>query len=193
MARDLTTALDPIEARRRQALLTPPMVVAADPNEGADYPRMLFSKAYVDAERAWRDAIDPLEQQQHAEAMKRGYVLVFSLEEEDEYLQEGYKSSPADHMAVDPRIPVGREARKSLAARRLSDADELRALRRRYAGLTGRNLEEEPEPAPVEAVVIGSTTSAMHTADQEKAPASARRRGRPPRVASTTASVQSAA
>jgi hypothetical protein len=119
------------------------------PESGAEYKKMLFHEEYYAAQQAWRAASTPEAQRIEAAKMKAATVTVYDLEEELEYTADGWRASPADFagqieaMKVDPRIPVGREARLAAKEKRESVADELARIRRRLAELTGQ-VEDVP-------------------------------------------------
>ncbi len=146
--RDLTTTIQPSELQRIRALLAENPPQAFDENAAADYPRMLFNGTYLDSQREWKDNPDPLLKKKFAEKMVFSTHVVFDIDEEQDALLDGWKRSPADFLdpSKDPRIPVGREARKVALSQKLSQADEIRALTLRLAELTGRPVEQS---APV--------------------------------------------
>lgn len=143
--RDLTTTIKPEELTRIRALLAenPPMPV--DPDAIAEYPRMLYHSSYLENQQAWKDEADPLKKKLFVEKMKVAVHIVTDVDEEMEFLADGWKHSPADFLdpSKDPRVPVGREARKNALSQRLSREDEIRNLTLRLAELTGRPLSTQ--------------------------------------------------
>lgn len=144
------TTLDKDELTRVRALIAeqPPI----EPGQVGRYPQMLYHSSYGEAQTDWRKNPDELQKKTAAEKMKTSTVIVFDAEEELEFLEDGWKRSPADFMAVDPRVPVGREAKRAAAAQALSRDDEILMLQRRLAELrgtpvfTGPKTDDDPTP-----------------------------------------------
>lgn len=149
MPRDLSKVLAPAEVDRLQRMLRQHPEIAPDENEGGEYPKMLYSEKFGAVQAIFKDHLDPLEKKKAVEQLRHLYVIVWNAEDEIEYLKDGYKASPADFLpeSEDTRIPRGREARLAGTQKKQSMEDELRNLRRRYAQLTGQELEDTM-PAP---------------------------------------------
>ncbi len=119
------------------------------------FPRMLFTAAFGPAQADYATHADPLIKKRAIEIMATAVRTVEDAEEEIEALEDGYKASPADFLAIDPRIPQGREAKRHAARQAVSQAEEILQLRRRLAELTG----SAGEPAPVRASAPAPTRS----------------------------------
>ncbi len=148
---DLTKTLGADELARVRALLAENPPDMPEPGQVTQYPRMLFHKNYLDNQQAWKDEVDDLKKKKFVEKMASSVHIVLDIEEEEEFLLDGWKRSPADFLPPDkdPRIPVGREARRVAAQQRLSREDEIQQLRLRLAELTGRQAPMATEaPAP---------------------------------------------
>lgn len=147
---DLTKTLEQAEILRLRALLAERPDLSDMPEGGGEYPRMLFHESFLEAQRAWKKQPHPETKKTASEAMAFATHVVFDADEETEYLADGWKRSPADFLPPekDPRIPVGREARKAHAQQAQSREREIRELRARLAELTG---EIAPLPVPVAA------------------------------------------
>jgi hypothetical protein len=139
---DLTKTLDAAEVIRLRALLQERPDLG-EILETGDYPKILYHQKFYAAQQEWRTSTDPSAKQRLAEVMKLASHKVFDSEEEEDYLADGWKANPADHLEEkdDPRIPRGLEARRALKATKVDRQQEVLALRRRLAELTG---EVEP-------------------------------------------------
>lgn len=146
--------LDDVEIQRLRALVAQRPDLSDMPEAGGDYPRMVYHEKFVQAQQDWKDATDPNVQKVAAQRMKLATHTVFDSEEEMEFLADGWRLSPADFMAHDPRIPMGREARKAGKAQEQSKDDRILALRRQLAALTGE-VPTEGAPVIVEAPARG--------------------------------------
>lgn len=187
MAKDLSVSLSAdkrmalqrkIATMRRQNHLDVP----PDPDRGDEaYPKMLYEKGFVDAQRRYKDETDPKLIQKAHDDMKRTCKQVWGHEEELEYLEDGWRTSPADLMDVDPRIPLGREGRRSAREKRLSVADELERLELRMAELKAeaRSMREDvandDEPIVTPPIVLAAAKPATRKPAGSKAKASVRR------------------
>jgi hypothetical protein len=143
--------LDPRELARLRLLLEERPDLQDDPNVGGAYPKMLFHTSYYEWQQKWKTELDELEKPKHAAMMVRATKKVFSEDEELEYVADGWRESPADHLTADqdPRIPRGMEARKAAKDKKLSAEQEIFQLRRRLAELTGVVEEKPVTAAPV--------------------------------------------
>ena len=184
--RDLTKVLSDAEAVKLRALLAQTPDIPVDEHFGEEYPKMLFHADYLPLYRLIKEHPDPLVKKEAQAKMGRVIVVVHTIEDEEEYLSDGWKTQPAELMVaageVDPRIPTGREGRR---AGKMRDADrehELRTLRRRYAELTGKKfVDDEPTPVQVAAAAKAAapakkaTAPAAPSSKREKVAAAARR------------------
>lgn len=184
---DLTKTLDPKEVNRLRALLAKSPELDEDFGEsGGDYPRMLYNEKFLDAQHRWQTDLDPLLKKRATEEMRLATQVVFDIDEETDYLKDGWKHSPADFLdsAHDPRIPRGREARKASAQQRASAKDEIVQLRRRLAELegemSGRELAPVADdvPAPVVAKANIPADLAAQLSDAVPEPAATRAKGK---------------
>lgn len=147
---DLTKTLDAAEVVRLRALLQERPDLG-EPMETGDYPKILYHEKYYAAQQEWRTFVgDPTGRTRLAEIMKLSTHKVFDSDEEEEYLADGWKANPADHLSSDddPRIPRGMEARRAQKATKADRQAEIQALRRRLAELTGE-VEPRLAAAPV--------------------------------------------
>lgn len=177
---DLTKTLDPAELTRIRALLAENPPDLPEPGGRVLYPTMLFHSSYLDAQLEWKKTKDELVKKTLIEKMQVATHTVIDADEAEEFLLDGWKRSPADFLAPDrdPRIPVGRELRKSLSQQRLSREDEIQQLKLRLAELTGR-------PAPT--VEVAPVTRRPYKRRSKL------RARRPSQVATARAAVQAAA
>jgi hypothetical protein len=145
---DLSKSLDPAELTRIRALLAENPPNLPEPGAVTQYPRMLFHASYLEAQQEWKKTKDETIKKVCVEKMAVAVHIVTDVEEEEEFLLDGWKHSPADFLPPDkdPRIPVGRELRKALGQQRLSREDEIQSLRLRLAELTGRTAPAVAEP-----------------------------------------------
>lgn len=155
---DLTKQLDTKELARLRAILAENPVEELPPGTLTRYPRMLYHESFVEAQLSWKEDPRPEIKKLAAEKMKVATVVVFDPDEEAEYLQDGWRRSPADFMKIDPRIPVGREARRAQIQTKQSRQAEITELKLRLAELMGqrpaddeKDGPEAPEPARVAA------------------------------------------
>lgn len=141
-----TKTLDPGEVARLRALLADNPTIEPSPDALSKYPRMVYRAGYLEVVQEWRGEVDELKKKKLFEQRKALEFIVFDAEEEEQFLLDGWKRSPADFMDAtrDPRLPVGREARKAAAQRAYSKEEEIQQLRLRLAELTGRVAEAAP-------------------------------------------------
>jgi len=137
---DLTKTLAPSELARIRTLLAENPPDMPEPGAITQYPRMLFHASYLENQLEWKKTKDELLKKTFVEKMVVATHIVTDVDEEEEFLLDGWKHSPADFLPPekDPRVPVGRELRKSLTQQRLSREDEIQQLKLRLAELTGR-------------------------------------------------------
>ncbi len=145
---DLSKTLDTAELTRIRALLAENPPNLPEPGAVTQYPRMLFHASYLEAQVGWKGTKDELAKKTFIEKMQVATHIVIDVEEEEEFLLDGWKHSPADFLPPDkdPRIPIGRELRKSLTQHRLSREDEIQQLKLRLAELTGRPAPQAAAP-----------------------------------------------
>lgn len=153
---DLTKVLDPAEVARLRTMLAENPVIAPEPGAIVEYPRMLYHSSYVAASLSWRTDTNELVKRTAAEKMRLATHEVIDVDEEEDFLLDGWKHSPADFMAIDPRIPAGREARRASFYDAKNRETEIRELRLRLAELTGTPVPvATPDPADY-AQAVGS-------------------------------------
>lgn len=161
--RDVSKVLSDAETVKLRALLAQTPDIPVDDSFGQEYPKMLFHNAYIELYRLVKNHPDPLVKKEAQEKMRTVIVIVHNIEDEEEYLADGWKADPCDIITapvaeggmgeVNPRIPTGREGRRADRQQKASREQELRNLRRRYAELTGRKLAEDDEPEPMAATM----------------------------------------
>jgi hypothetical protein len=114
-----------------------------------EYPRMLFAPDWYPLWVITKNETDHLKVKQAQEQIKKHQVIVDNLEDEEDYLTDGWVSDPNElataFLEKDPRIPDGRAGRIAAKDARHAREKELIDIRRRYAELTGRRLVDEPE------------------------------------------------
>lgn len=204
--RDVSKILSEAETVKLRALLSQTPDFPVDENFGKEYPRMLFSPQYIELYRLIKDHPDDLVKKEAKSKLNRVTVIVHNVEDEEDYITDGWKNDPNDFITMsiedgglgeaDPRIPTGREGRRFAKINKVTREIELRDLRRRYAELTGKKLAEdvvEPEPVaaaapvPVARPVAPSKPVAPVSADKRTRVAEAARRASAPRSSSAHA------
>lgn len=175
MARDVTKTLSDTEVAKLRALLSQNPEIIEDESLGGEYPKMLFHPKYVTNMLTYKTAEDPIVKKAAKEQMRRLVLVVEDIETEEEYLGDGWRTSPAEIMIRDlglddPRIPKGREARRQQAINRVDRETELRQLRRRYAELTGHPFSDVVPDAPAVAQELSGDDPVVETADATDGP-----------------------
>ncbi len=174
------TLSDAEQVKLRHLLSLHPDIDADHPLD-TEYPKMLYHANYVELAALVKDHNDPLVKKDAQESLRRTVVVVHDIETEEEYLKDGYFSNPVDiiiqQTGKDPRVPTGREGRRSAALEARSIDQELRALRRRYAQLTGKSLNDEDDDTGASTVtrqiIAGAAGGGAHVGEEaDHAPAS---------------------
>lgn len=159
--RDVTKILSDSDLLKLKALLSQTPDKPIDPDAFEEYPKMLFDPGWLVGYRLIQNNTDPLIVKEAKEKMKMLQVIVWNIDEEEEYLLDGWKADPnvfiiEENIAKgmknpDPRVPIGREGRRAAEHAKLTRQQELAQIRRRFAELTGKRLSDEPEAedAPV--------------------------------------------
>lgn len=168
--RDVTKVISDAEYVKLRALLAQTPDLPVDDNFGKEYPKMLYHPNFVELYRLVKSHPDPLVKKEAQQKMNTVVIIVHTIEDEEDYLSDGWVNDPNEIMTrskedggmgeADSRIPTGREGRRSSAMNKANRESELREIRRRYAELTGRKLAEDDLPAePVAAApaVMGQT------------------------------------
>lgn len=157
--RDVSKILSDAEVTKLKALIAQAPNLATGPDEFQDYPKMMFHPDWLEVWKVMARHPDPLLRKEAQEKLRIVQVIVHNLEDEEEYLADGWVNDPnqiiIDKEGRDPRVPTGRESRRAKADEKRDRERELAEIRRRYAELTGRRLADEPtqaEPAMVAAV-----------------------------------------
>jgi len=171
---------------------------ATGPDAFRDYPKMLFHPEWLTLYRLIKDHPDPLVQKEAKQKLPSVQVIVTDIETEEEYLADDWRADPNEFIVADneakgsahpdPRVPSGREGRRSRVSQQQAAQQELAALRRRYAELTGRKLMDEattdvapveaaepPEPAPAPRQTRPSVPAPAPTSKRERVAQAARR------------------
>ncbi len=178
--RDVSKVLSDAETLKLRALLAQTPDLPISDQLGQEYPKMLFHNAYIELYRLIKNHPDPLVKKEAQEKMRNVIVIVHNIEDEEEYLADGWKHDPCDIITapveeggmgeVNPRIPTGREGRRADRQNKATREQELRNLRRRYAELTGRKLADDDEPA----MPLAAVTEVPPPAPKPSAPTSKR-------------------
>lgn len=156
--RDLSKVLSEAELIKIRALLDQNPDLIGTHERGGEYPKMLVHDDYLELLLMKEGTQDPVIKKECTEKLRRCVLVVTNIEDEEEYLADGYKTTLAAVMTdakcadgtlryglLDPRIPTGREGKRARVDAARSREAELQDLRRRYAELTGRRLADEPE------------------------------------------------
>jgi hypothetical protein len=163
---DLTTTLNAAELARVRSMLAQQPPEETDPALLAAFPRMLYHETYLENQAQWKTETDETKKKVFHSRMGMAIQVVHDVDELHEYLLDGWKESPADFLPPDkdPRVPIGREARKAEAQRAMSVQDEIAMLTARLAALQAavdsrpaqpvsdqpkRSHHKKPAPAPV--------------------------------------------
>ncbi len=166
--RDVSRILSDADLVKLKAFLNATPASPVDPHAFAEYPKMLFHPDWLTCYKLIQSATDPLVRKEAVEKIRLTQIIVNDFETEEEYLADGWKTDPCDLIIADneangvthpnPREPKGREYRRAKSQQEADRQAELREIKRRYALLTGKKLDEDadapmdpPTAAPVDA------------------------------------------
>lgn len=198
--RDVSKILSDAEVLALRQILSQQNLAPVEPGAFAEYPKVLYVEEFITLSRLIKDHPDPVVKKEARQKLPRTIVIVTTFEEEEEYLEDGWRTDPNEFVIemnlregvseerADPRRPGGREGRMAARDLKSQRAAELRSLKRRYLELTGQRIErddvsDEPEDGLGQAMA----------AEEEAAPTPTSARTRRPLPAAITHAAQKAA
>lgn len=159
--RDVSKVLSDAEVIKLREMLRG-LPEAAPASSFEEYPKMLFHPEWYGFYRLAKESPDPLAQKEAKMKIRTFQVIVHNIEEEEDYLAEGWVGDPNDlaiaaNLAInpesqhaDPRQPFGREGRRQRAASQRDRQARLEAIRREYAELTGTRIADAPVASDID-------------------------------------------
>lgn len=151
--RDVSKILSDAEVLALKQLLSQQNLGPIEPGAFKEYPKVLYVEEFVTLSRLIKEHPDPLVKKEAKQKLSRTYVVVTDFEEEQEYLEDGWKTDPNEFIIemnikagmseakADPRRPGGREGRMAAKSLKAQREAELRHLKRRFIELTGQRIE----------------------------------------------------